>query len=191
MTFKQVLLACLFVGCWPAQAQTCEGGLYLNPQVIRGEGTTQTESALRELVEFLRPTGLPVVPVVNIKDTQDVLAAVRRPLPPCWVYGNPVTGLVSGYRPVAVNMEPIQSAVLVMGDVGTVKDAPPVELKSLPPTEQAKVLARLKSTSCFGMKSGVTTATVQAEKLCGTVVEVTPQQGLGQSYLPTKAAFSW
>jgi len=41
------------------------------------------------------------------------------------------------------------------------------------------------------MKSGVTTSLVKAENLCGTVVEVMPQQGLGQSYLPTKAAFQW
>lgn len=40
------------------------------------------------------------------------------------------------------------------------------------------------------MKSGVTTASVKAEQLCGEVLEVPPQQGLGQSYLP-KAAFMW
>lgn len=115
--------------------------------------------------------------------------AVKRSEPPCWVYGNPVVGLASGYRPVAINTEPIHSAVLVLGDIGTVKDGKPVELKSLSPEQQAKVLARLKTSSCFGMKSGVTTSLVKAESLCGTVVEVTPGQGLGQSYLPTKAAF--
>jgi hypothetical protein len=41
------------------------------------------------------------------------------------------------------------------------------------------------------MKSGVTTSLVKAQSLCGTVSEVMPQQGLGQSYLPTKAAFHW
>ena len=174
-----------------AQAQTCEGGLYLNPQVIRGEGASQTESALRELIEFIKPTGLPTTPVLNIKETQEVLAAVKRPSPPCWVYGNPVVGLASGYKPVAVNMDPIQSSVLILGDMGTVKDDKPKMLKDLPPDQQAKVLAKLKTTSCFGMKSGVTTALVQAQGICGTVVEVVPQQGLGQSYLPTKAAFHW
>jgi hypothetical protein len=172
-------------------AQSCEGGLYLNPQVIRGEGSSQTESSLKELIEFVRPTGLSVTPVLNIKETQEVLTAVKRPAPPCWVYGNPVVGLASGYRPVAINMEPIQSAVLILADIGSVKDGKPVELKSLPADEQAKVLAKLKATSCFGMKSGVTTTLVKAENLCGTVIEVTPQQGLGQSYLPTKAAFHW
>jgi hypothetical protein len=107
------------------------------------------------------------------------------------VYGNPVVGLASGYRPVAVNMEPIQSSVLILGDIGKAKDGKPVELSSLPAAEQAKVLAKLKATSCYGMKSGVTTALVKAENLCGSVVEVVPQQGLGQSYLPTKAAFHW
>lgn len=102
-----------------------------------------------------------------------------------------MVGLASAYRPVAVNLQPIQSAVLILGDVGPVKDGKPVQLKSLPADQQAKVLAKLKTTTCFGMKSGVTTSLVQAENLCGTVEEVMPQQGLGQSYLPTKAAFYW
>jgi hypothetical protein len=181
------LFSCVF----SARAQSCEGGLYLNPQVIRGEGSSQTESALRELVEFVRPAGLSVSPVLNIRETQEVLTAIKKPAPPCWVYGNPVVGLASGYRPVAINTEPIQSAVLILADIGSIKDGKPVELKKLPPDEQAKVLAKLKTTSCFGMKSGVTTSLVKAENLCGTVVEVVPQQGLGQSYLPTKAAFYW
>ena len=119
------------------------------------------------------------------------MPAIKKPSPPCWIYGNPVVGLASGYRPVAINTEPIQSAVLILADIGTEKDGKPVELKKLPADQQAKVLARLKTVSCFGMKSGVTTALVKAENVCGTVVEVTPQQGLGQSYLPTKAAFAW
>ena len=41
------------------------------------------------------------------------------------------------------------------------------------------------------MKSDVTTSLVKAKNLCGTVVEVLPQQGLEQSYLPTKVAFHW
>ncbi len=188
---RELLLACVFSCGLSAQAQSCEGGLYLNPQVIRGEGASQIESALKELIEFVRPTGLSVSPVLNIRETQDVLAALKRPVPPCWIYGNPVVGLASGYRPVAVNMDAIQSAVLILGDVGSVKDGEPIELKRLPADQQAKVLAKLKTTSCFGMKSGVTTSLVKAENLCGAVVEVLPQQGLGQSYLPTKAAFHW
>jgi len=188
---KVLLLACLSASGFAAQAQSCEGGLYLNPQVIRGEGSAQTESALKELIEFVRPTGLSVGPVLNIRETQDVLTAVKRPVPPCWVYGNPVVGLASGYRPVAINTDPIQAAVLILAEVGKEKDAQPVEIGKLPADQQAKVLARLKTTNCFGMKSGVTTALVAAEKLCGTMTEVLPQQGLGQSYLPTKAAFHW
>lgn len=42
-----------------------------------------------------------------------------------------------------------------------------------------------------GIKSGVTAALVKAEKLCGEVVEIAPQQGRGQNLLPTKAAFQW
>ncbi|WP_395056447.1 hypothetical protein [Polaromonas sp.] len=188
---KKLLLAGLLFCNLAAHAQSCEGGLYLNPQVIRGEGSSQTESALRELIEFVKPTGLSVSTVINIRETQDVLTAVKKAVPPCWVYGNPVVGLASGYRPVAINVDPIQSAVLILADIGTVKDGKPVDLKSLPPEQQAKVLAKLKTTSCFGMKSGVTTSLVKADNFCGTVVEVMPQQGLGQSYLPTKAAFHW
>jgi hypothetical protein len=162
---NSLLLVALFFCGSTAQAQQCEGGLYLNPQVIRGEGTSQTESALKELVDFIRPTGLPVTPVINIRETQDVLTAVKKPAPPCWVYGNPVVGLASGYRPVAVNVDPIQSAVLILADIGTVKDGKPVELKTLPAADQAKVLAKLKTTSCFGIKSGVTTSLVKAENL--------------------------
>ena len=189
---KKELLLPFMVSCGlSVHAQSCDGGLYLNPQVIRGEGVSQAASAVKELIELLRPTGLSVSTVLNIRETQDVLAAIKKPVPPCWVYGNPVVGLASGYRPVAVNMETIQSAVLILGDVGTVKDGKPVELSKLPAAQQAKVLAKLKTTSCYGMKSGVTTTLVKAENLCGTVVEVLPQQGLGQSYLPTKAAFHW
>src|SRR6478735_2161687 len=127
---KKILFgACVFGAAVSAHAQSCQGGLYLNPQVIRGEGASQTESALRELMEFIRPTGLPVTPVINIKETQDVLTAVKRPSPPCWVYGNPVVGLASGYKPVAVNMEPIQSSVLILGDIGKEKDGKPVDVK--------------------------------------------------------------
>jgi hypothetical protein len=185
------LLGCLLMASAGARAESCEGGLYLNPQVIRGEGTSQTESALKELVEFLRPSGLSVTPVLNIRETADVLAGLKRAKPPCWVYGNPVVGLASGYRPVAVNVEPIRAALLVLGDIGPNKDEKPVKLASLPADQQAKVLAKLKATTCFGMKSGVTTTLVKAEGLCGTMTEVMPQQGLGQSYLPTKAAFHW
>lgn len=191
MKTPSLLLILLSACAASAHAQSCEGGLYLNPQVIRGEGSSQTESALRELIDFVKPTGLSVSPVLNIRETQDVLNAVKKPAPPCWVYGNPVVGLASGYRPVAINVDPIQSAVLILADIGTVKDGKPVELKSLPLEQQAKVLAKLKTTSCFGMKSGVTTSLVKADNFCGTVVEVMPQQGLGQSYLPTKAAFHW
>ena len=169
---NRLLLAFLFSGVSAVHAQSCGGGLYLNPQVIRGEGSSQTDSTLRELIDFVRPTGLSVSPVLNIRETSDAVSAVKRAVPPCWIYGNPVVGLASGYRPVAINVDPIQSAVLVLADIGSVKDGKPVELKTLPPEQQAKVLAKLKTTSCFGMKSGVTTSLVKAEKFCGSVVEV-------------------
>ncbi len=191
MNYISLAAGLVFSSALAVQAQSCEGGLYLNPQVIRGEGSSQTESAVKELIEFLQPTGLPMVPVLNIRETQDVRTAIKKPTPPCWVYGNPVVGLASGYRPVAINTDPIQSAVLILADVGKEKDGKPVDLASLPKDQQDKVLAKLKTITCFGMKSGVTTSLVKAQGLCGNIVEVMPTAGLGQSYLPTKAAFSW
>lgn len=188
---KQMLSGLALCAGLAAHAQACEGGLYLNPQVIRGDATSATEASLKELVDFIRPTGLSVNPVLNVRETADVLAAIKRSPAPCWVYGNPVVGLASGFRPGAVNIDPIESAVLILADIGTVKDGKPVELKSLTPEQQAKVRAKLKKTACFGMKSGVTTALVKADNLCGEVIEVLPSQGLGQAYLPTKAAFHW
>jgi hypothetical protein len=174
-----------------AFAQSCEGGVYLNPQVIRGEGTPQIVGAANELADFLGRAGLPVSPVVNVSNLDDALAAVKRGKPPCWIFGNPVVGLASGYRPVAVNTEEIQAAVLVLAELGPDKDPKPVDVGKLAPAERDRVLAGLKQSTCFGIKSGVTTALVKAEKLCGKVVELTPQAGMGQSYLPTKAAFEW
>jgi hypothetical protein len=177
--------------CLAAGAQTCEGGVYLNPQVIRGEGTPQIASAANDLSAFLDRAGVPASPVVNVSSVEETIAAVKRARPPCWVFGNPVVGLASGYRPVAVNTEEIQAAVLVFGEAGADTNPKPVELSKLKADEQAQLLARLKLATCFGMRSGVTTALVKAEKLCGKVVELPPQTGLGQSYLPTKAAFEW
>ncbi|MEI8326826.1 MAG: hypothetical protein WCH44_15945 [Betaproteobacteria bacterium] len=188
---KNILLLLALLAGSVVQAQDCEGGLYLNPQVIRGEVTARTDITMRELIAFIRPSRLSVSPMTNIKETQDVLVAIQRRVPPCWVYGNPVVGLKSRFRPVAVNIEPIQSAVLILSDLGSVKDAKPVDVEKLPATEQARVLAKLKTSACFGIKSGVTTALVMSEKLCGEVIEVLPQHGLGQNFLPTKAAFQW
>lgn len=187
------LLAAAALACCSAAAfaQSCEGGVYLNPQVIRGEGTPQIAGAAADLAEFLARAGLPVTPVVNVSNLDDALAAVKRPKPPCWVFGNPVVGLASGYRPAAINNEEIQAALLVVGDLGSDRDPKPVDVGSLPAEEKARVLARLKQSTCFGIKSGVTTALVKAEHLCGKVVELVPQAGMGQSYLPTKAAFEW
>jgi hypothetical protein len=182
---------CLALGCCCAHAQGCAGGLFLNPEVVRGELAAQSDAAVRELVEFLKPSGLPVNPVSNVRDEADVARALKQPQPPCWVYGNPVVGLASGFRPAIVNQDPIAAAVLVVGDEGAAKGSKPVELRSLPAAEQARVLERLHKTECFGVKGGVTTALVKADKLCGTMTELSPSQGLGQSFLVVKAAFAW
>jgi len=188
---RRIVAAALTTCGLAASAQTCEGGVYLNPQVIRGEGTPQVARSAQELSEFVGRTGLSAVPVINVSNHDEAVAAVKRPKPPCWIYGNPVVGLASGYRPVAVNTEEIRSAVLVLAELGDEKDPKPVEISRLAPEEQARVLGRLKQSTCFGIRSGVTTALVKAENLCSQIAEVRPQAGLGQSYLPTRAAFEW
>jgi hypothetical protein len=159
--------------------------------MVRGELAAQSDAALRELAEFLKPAGLSVAPVTNIRDESDVARELKRPQPPCWIYGNPVVGLASGYRPAIVNHDPIVAAVLVVADAGAEKAPNPVDLQSLPAAEQQTLLAKLKQTECFGVKGGVTTALVKAANLCGKVSELPPQQGLGQSFLVVKAAFAW
>ena len=142
---RSILFAAALAAAPAAFAETCEGGLYLNPQTIRGEGTAKVASAASDLADFLRPTGLPVSPIVSIATAEDVQAALKRRTPPCWVYGNPVVGFASGYQAVAVNRESIRAAVLVVADMEKASDPKPVSLSSLPREEQAKVLARLKS----------------------------------------------
>lgn len=189
---KQVLgTGIVTLWCCGVNAQSCVGGLFLNPQVVRGELAAQSDAAVRELVDFLKPSGLSVSPVTNVRDEEDVARELKRAQPPCWVYGNPVVGLASGYTPVTVNTDPISAAVLVVADEGAEKGSKPVQLRTLPQPEQARVLDRLKKSECFGIKGGVTTALVKGEKLCGTMTELPPQQGLGQSFLVVKAAFAW
>ena len=74
---KELLLAFVFSCGLSAHAQSCDGGLYLNPQVIRGEGVSQAASALMELIDFLRPTGLSVSTVLNIRETQEDRKSTR------------------------------------------------------------------------------------------------------------------
>lgn len=179
------LISLTFSTAW---AQSCEGGAYLNPQTIRGEAQSVASLADAELVAVLVRTGLPTQPLQSIKRS-DSLKALKKP--PCWIFGNPVVGLFNGYRAAVVNAESIQPAVLLIGDAGAGKDVTPVTVSSLSDAQKASLLERLKKTKCFGIASGVTTTVVKTEGLCGSVEEVTPHSGLGQSFLATKAGFEW
>ena len=171
-----------------AWAESCEGGAYLNPQTIRGEAQSVASLADAELVAVLARTGLPTQPLQGIKRADNIKTLKK---PPCWIFGNPVVGLSSGYRAAVVNTESIQPAVLLIGDAGAGKGDTPVLVSSLPDAQKASLLERLKKTKCFGIASGVTTTVVKTEGLCGSVEEVTPHSGLGQSFLATKAGFEW
>lgn len=174
-----------------AFAQTCEGGAYLNPQLFRGEAAHQITIAEQELRGFLAGSGLPLQPLYPIKRIDDVTASGRAPY--CWIYANVLVGALSGYKPVAVNLEPVRPAVLAITQVvpNAPADAPPVALGSLPAAEQKAVLEQLQRSRCMGTASGVEAAIVKNEGLCAYVEEVAPQAAVGQQGLIAKAAFAW
>jgi hypothetical protein len=174
-----------------AQAQTCEGGAYLNPQLFRGEAALRGALAQQEIHDFIGAIGLPTAPLYSIKRVDDITSSGRAPY--CWAYVNTVVGLLSGYKLVVVNNEPVQSAVLAITAPipGAPRDAAAVELKSLPAAEQKAILDRMQRSKCFGTADGVEAAIVRAEGICGSVEYVAPQVAIGQQGLIAKAAFEW
>lgn len=174
-----------------AQAQSCEGGAYLNPQLFRGEAAHQSALAEQEMHNFMGRTGLPASPIYSIKRVDDITASGRTPY--CWAYANPVIGLLSGYKLVVVNNEPIQPAVLAItaATPGAAPDAAAVLLKTLPAAQQKTILDQLTRSKCFGTTAGVEAAIAKAEGLCGNVEDVAPQATVGQQGLIAKAAFAW
>lgn len=173
------------------RAQACEGGAYLNPQIFRGEAAHQSAIAEQEMRSFIARIGLPSNPLYSIKRVDDVTASGRAPY--CWIYSNPVVGLTSGYKPVVINTEAVQPAVLAITNVvpGGTPDAPAVPLKSLGQAEQKAVLDQLQRSKCMGTASGVEAAIVKAEGLCAYVEDVAPQAAVGQQGLIAKAAYAW
>ena len=173
------------------QAQTCEGGAYLNPQLFRGEAALRSTLAQQEIRDFMGGIGLPTTPLYAIKRVDDITASGRTPY--CWAYANTVVGLLSGYKLVVVNNEVIQPAVFAITAVvaGAKRDAGVVELKNLPAAEQKAVLERMQRSKCFGTADGVEAAIVRAEGICGSVEYVAPQAAIGQQGLISKAAFEW
>ena len=173
------------------QAQTCEGGAYLNPQLFRGEAALRSALAQQEIRDFIGSTGLPTTPLYAIKRVDDITASGRAPY--CWAYANTVVGLLSGYKLVAVNNEVIQPAVFAITAVapGAKRDVGAVELKSLSVADQKAILDRMQRSKCFGTADGVEAAIVRAEGLCGSVEYVAPQAAIGQQGLVAKAAFEW
>ncbi len=174
-----------------AQAQTCEGGAYLNPQLFRGEAAHRSALAEQEIHGLMTRIGLPTAPIYSIKRVDDITSSGRAPY--CWAYVNPVIGLLSGYKLVVVNNEAIHPAVVAITAIvpGTQLDVSAVELKSLPAAEQKVILDRMQRSKCFGTAAGVETAIVRAEGVCGNVEDVAPQATVGQQGLIAKAAFAW
>jgi hypothetical protein len=191
VTIAFVLAAAFAATAARAQAPACEGGAYLNPQLFRGEAAHQSALAEQEMHNFMAHTGLPSAPIYSIKRVDDITSSGRTPY--CWAYANPVIGLMSGYKLVVVNGEPIHPAVLAITNVaaGAKPDAAAVPLKSLSPADQKTLLERMQRSRCFGTTAGVESAIVAAEGLCGGIEEVAAQAAVGQQGLIAKAAFAW
>jgi hypothetical protein len=174
-----------------ARAQTCEGGAYLNPQVFGGEAAYQRAVAEQEMRTFINSTGLPTTPLYSIKHVDEVTASTRAPY--CWIYSNPVFGLLSGYKPVVVNSEIVQPAVLAITDAlpNGRKDAGVVVLKSLSEADQLAVLDKMKRSKCMGTAGGLETEIVKTEALCARVDVVPAQVAVSQQGLIARAAYEW
>lgn len=171
-------------------AQSCAGGAYLNPRSIRGDSGTAAASSDLDVLNLAAKGGLSTQPFYPVRTVAELRS---KPLaqPLCWIFANPTVGMAMDHVPLAVNMQPIDPAILVIGPRGNERDAAPIALAALPPKEQADIVARLKKSNCMGMESGVTTQLAKASGLCAAVEEVKPTRGLGQSYLPSAAAASW
>ena len=88
---------------------------------------------------FMATTGLPTSPMYSVKQIDEVPSSGYTPY--CWIYANQVMGLTSGYKPIVVNLEAGQPAVLVISSAvaGGQKDGGAVQLKSLDTKEQLAV----------------------------------------------------
>ena len=174
-----------------AAAQACEGGAYLNPQLFNGDSAIQRSRAEQEMRTFMDTTGLSSSAMYSVKQVDEITSPGRAPY--CWIYANQVMGLLSGYKPVVVNTEIGQPAVLVITSAvaGGPRDPGAVPLGTLDAKEQLAVLDQLKRSKCVGTTGGVDTEIVKAEGLCAIVVAVSPQVAVGQQGLIARAAYEW
>ena len=174
-----------------AAAQACEGGAYLNPQLFNGDSAIQRSRAEQEMRTFMDTTGLSSSAMYSVKQVDEITSPGRAPY--CWIYANQVMGLLSGYKPVVVNTEIGQPAVLVITSAvaGGPRDPGAVPLGTLDAKEQLAVLDQLKRSKCVGTTGGVDTEIIKAEGLCAIVVAVSPQAAVGQQGLIARAAYEW
>lgn len=174
-----------------ASTQACEGGAYLNPQLFNGESAVQRSRVEQEMRTFMDTTGLSSTAMYPVKQVDEVTSSGRAPY--CWIYANQVMGMLSGYKPVVVNTEIGQPAVLVITSAvaGGPRDSGAVPLSTLDAKEQLAVLDQLKRSKCIGTTGGVDTEIVKAEGLCAIVVTVSPQSSVGQQGLIARAAYEW
>ena len=189
--FSALLATTCMVFSASAAAQACEGGAYLNPQLFSGESAVQRSRVEQEMRTFMNTTGLPVAAMYSVKQVDEVTSPGRAPY--CWIYANQVMGLLSGYKPVVVNTEIGQPAVLVITSAvaGGPRDPGAVPLGTLDAKEQLAVLDQLKRSKCVGTTGGVDTEIVKTEGLCAIVVAVSPQVEVGQQGLIARAAYEW
>ena len=189
--FSALLAITCMVFSASAAAQACEGGAYLNPQLFSGESAVQRSRVEQEMRTFMNTTGLSAAAMYSVKQVDEVTSPGRAPY--CWIYANQVMGLLSGYKPVVVNTEIGQPAVLVITSAvaGGPRDPGAVPLGTLDAKEQLAVLDQLKRSKCVGTTGGVDTEIVKTEGLCAIVVAVSPQVAVGQQGLIARAAYEW
>jgi hypothetical protein len=194
MKYTIVLLLSV-LGFTPVFAATCEGGLYQNPVGMRGGGGPIAGVATETIKGLIMPSGISVSVVRAVKEVGEVRTLLKSTTP-CWLYGNPVFGssLGKNYEPLVVNMDPIESGVLIFGKAGSVKSPLPKSLDRYSATEQSEALRLLKTIRVIGMAGGVTSAMVYGSGLIDpSKFEGLPPKigGIGQRELPQVVAMNW
>ena len=189
--FSVLLAMTCMVFSASAAAQACIGGAYLNPQLFNGDSAIQRSRVEQEMRTFMDTTGLPTSGMYAVKQVDEVTSPGRAPY--CWLYVNQVFGLLSGYKPVVVNTEIGQPAVLVITSAvaGWPCDPGAVAFGTLHANEQGALLDQLKRSKCVGTTGGVDSEIVKAEGLCAIVVAVSAQSAMGQQGLIARAAYEW
>ena len=179
----------------PVFAATCEGGLYQNPVGMKGGSGPLAGVATETIKGMIVSSGISASSIRSLKEVMEVKTLLKSTTP-CWLYGNPVFGFTLGksYEPLVVNMDSIQSGILIFGKAGSVKGPLPIPIDKYSATEQDVILKQLKTIRVTGMAGGITSAMIYGSGLIDTAkFEGLPPKigGVGQKELPQVIAMNW